>query len=115
MGGASAVKELGENDENKYLLRNLLVETMKMVDFTDSGERFYASVKKAAEYINSQLDGIKKESGITVYCVGHTHIDAAWLWRLKHTREKCARSFATANRLMKTTGVYLPPDSGAAL
>ena len=32
--------------------------------------------------------------------MGHTHIDVAWLWRLKHTREKAQRSFATILRLM---------------
>ncbi len=29
-----------------------------------------------------------KNFPIKVAAVGHTHIDVAWLWRLKHTREK---------------------------
>ena len=33
-------------------------------------------------------------------CVGHTHIDVAWLWTLAQTREKAIRSFATVNYLM---------------
>lgn len=35
-----------------------------------------------------------------LYCVGMCHIDTAWLWPYAETRRKCARSFATAMRLM---------------
>ncbi|WP_082397654.1 alpha-mannosidase [Lacticaseibacillus camelliae] len=35
-----------------------------------------------------------------VDAIGQTHIDVAWLWRYRHTREKARRSFATALRLM---------------
>ena len=38
---------------------------------------------------------------------GHTHIDVAWLWRLKHTREKCSRSFTTVLRLMEQYPEYV--------
>lgn len=31
----------------------------------------------------------------------------AWLWRLKHTREKCARSFSTVLRLMERYPEYI--------
>ncbi|SHE09729.1 Mannosylglycerate hydrolase [Chlamydia abortus] len=39
--------------------------------------------------------------------MGHTHIDVAWLWRLRHTREKSARSFATVLRLMELYPEYV--------
>src|SRR5207245_6475872 len=32
--------------------------------------------------------------------VGHAHIDTAWLWPLRETVRKCARTFSTAVRLM---------------
>src|SRR5699024_5950059 len=48
-----------------------------------------------------------EEKKITVDVVGHTHIDTAWLWRLRHTREKCARSFSTVNRLMEEYPEYI--------
>ena len=41
-----------------------------------------------------------------VYATGHTHIDVSWLWRLKHTREKAQRSFATVLRLMEEYPEY---------
>ena len=35
-----------------------------------------------------------------VSAVGHAHIDTAWLWPLRETVRKCARTFSTAVRLM---------------
>ena len=32
--------------------------------------------------------------------VGHAHIDTAWLWPIRETKRKCARTFANALRLM---------------
>ncbi len=48
----------------------------------------------------------KQNTGI-VNCIGHTHIDVAWLWRLCHTREKAMRSFSTVLRLMDEYPEYL--------
>src|SRR5581483_893991 len=36
-----------------------------------------------------------------VTAVGHAHIDTAWLWPLRETVRKCARTFATAVTLME--------------
>jgi alpha-mannosidase len=36
-----------------------------------------------------------------VTAVGHAHIDSAWLWPLRETRRKCARTFSSALRLME--------------
>jgi alpha-mannosidase len=41
-----------------------------------------------------------------VTAVGHAHIDMAWLWRLSHTREKAARTFATVLHLMRQYPEY---------
>ncbi len=35
-----------------------------------------------------------------VTATGHAHIDTAWLWPLRETRRKCARTFSTALALM---------------
>ena len=35
-----------------------------------------------------------------ISAVGHAHIDTAWLWPLRETRRKCARSFSTQLVLM---------------
>jgi alpha-mannosidase len=35
-----------------------------------------------------------------VIAVGHAHIDTAWLWPLRETQRKCARTFASATVMM---------------
>ena len=37
---------------------------------------------------------------MTVIPIGHTHIDVAWKWPLKQTRQKAVRSFRTVLNLM---------------
>lgn len=35
-----------------------------------------------------------------IYAVGHAHIDSAWLWPIRETIRKCARTFSNVLRLM---------------
>ena len=45
--------------------------------------------------------GLDARSGAhRVVAVGHAHIDSAWLWPIRETQRKCARTFASAVRLM---------------
>lgn len=68
---------------------------------------FDESAKEALEFTNKWFAGHHLKSPVTVHAVGHTHIDVAWLWRLKHTREKAIRSFSTVLRLMEEFPEYL--------
>jgi alpha-mannosidase len=45
-------------------------------------------------------------SAARVSAVGHAHIDTAWLWPLRETVRKCARTFATAVTLMEDYPEY---------
>ncbi|HEX8730775.1 MAG TPA: hypothetical protein VF725_01835, partial [Ktedonobacterales bacterium] len=36
----------------------------------------------------------------TITAIGHGHLDVAWLWQTRHTREKAARTFSIATALM---------------
>ncbi len=42
-----------------------------------------------------------------VTAVGHAHIDSAWLWPIRETRRKCARTFSTALGLMANNPDYV--------
>lgn len=70
-------------------------------------EVFYASVNEANQKLKDELAKLPKNNPLTITCIGHTHIDVAWLWRLKHTREKSARSFSTVLRLMEQFPEYV--------
>lgn len=70
-------------------------------------DEFYASVAQAREYLKKEYyEKLCGQSPVTVNCIGHTHIDVAWLWTLAQTREKVQRSFATVLDLMKRYPEY---------
>ena len=69
-------------------------------------DRFYETVPAALGALRARLEAVTKDKAVTVSCVGHTHIDVAWLWRLKHTREKAMRSFSSVLRLMEEFPEY---------
>ena len=95
------LKNLAESDPVRLELKKYFDQAFQMIDWAYPGsEEFYESVHRADEFLNQKIDAMDKHSLIEVKCVGHTHIDMAWLWRLKHTREKASRSFSTVLRLM---------------
>lgn len=75
---------------------------LNMVDFVDVGlDDFGKCCKKAHTYLKNEYFGrYCKRGNTSVSCVGHTHIDVAWLWPVRQTREKAQRSFATVLALM---------------
>ena len=65
-------------------------------------EEYYEKIEKAELFLQREYYGkMCGDSPVTVNCIGHTHIDVAWLWTLAQTREKVQRSFATVLELMK--------------
>lgn len=102
------IGELDEYSPDKLHLTKILNNAFKLIDWAYPGnEDFYNSLHEASDYLNKEIDKIDKHSVVNVTCIGHTHIDVAWLWRLKHTREKCARSFSTVLRLMERYPEYI--------
>ena len=58
----------------------------------------FATSQDPGELIRVLAEPSTSEDVITG--VGHAHIDTAWLWPLRETRRKCARTFSTALALM---------------
>lgn len=86
-------------NEMEYLLDN----AVNLLDITAPGsEAFYDSVKKAQKYMDEVFYGdfCKREPEVYTHCIGHTHLDVAWMWPMRQTREKTARTFANMLRLM---------------
>lgn len=102
------VKNLEEGNPIKYDLRIALDAACHCIDWAYPGSGdFYESLHQADDILNARIGGMEKNSPINVYCVGHTHIDMAWLWRLKHTHEKASRSFSTVLRMMEMFPEYI--------
>ena len=89
----------GADDAERVDLLRALNTAASMLELTDDTTAFHASAKQASAYLHDVVYG--KESPVHVSAIGHTHIDVAWLWRLRQTREKAGRSFATVLQLMR--------------
>lgn len=94
-----------ETDEQYSHLLAVLDRTLRVIDW--DGADFYETIDTAHDILMSELERLEKHTDVTVHSVGHTHIDVAWLWRLKHTREKAQRSFTTVLRLMEQYDEYV--------
>ena len=70
-------------------------------------EAYYASITAARGQLEKHFyKGLCGKGDAVVACIGHTHIDVAWLWPLRQTVEKAQRSFATVVNLMKQYPEY---------
>lgn len=102
------IKELDDFNPVQHDLRTALDTACHCIDWSYPGsDGFYESLHEADALLNEAIGRMDKKSPINIRCVGHTHIDVAWLWRLKHTREKCSRSFSTVLRLMEQYPEYI--------
>ena len=110
------VANLKEPDElaRIHLLQTLNEAVSRVAFHLPYGEDFLESVREATAYLEKKLYG-KREMEATVSAVGHTHIDVAWLWRLRQTRDKTSRSFATVLKLMEEYPDYRFMSSQAQL
>jgi alpha-mannosidase len=102
-------QKLPKDDKKRIDILTALNNTVNLLDLRKPlSPMFYDSVEKAEEYIEEEF--YKKICGpqeAEATCVGHTHIDVAWLWTLAQTREKTARSFSTVLRLMEEYPEYI--------
>lgn len=101
------VKVLDERNIQKEHLLQALDRAFRLLDWRNPGsEDFYTSVQHVSRQLQQDIDSMQETHPLTVQAVGHTHIDVAWLWRLKHTREKAGRSFSTVLKLMEQYPEY---------
>jgi len=100
---------LNRDDKRRIDIIEYLNNAINMLDLRKPySPEFYESVKEANNYLEREFYG--KYCGhdeVVASCVGHTHIDVAWLWPLEQTREKAARSFSTMLALMERYPEYI--------
>lgn len=100
---------LEKDDKKRIDIINYLNNAVNMLDLRKPySENFYTTLKAASEYLeNDFYNGYCGAFEATASCIGHTHIDVAWLWTLSQTREKVVRSFSTVLNLMEQYPEYL--------
>lgn len=106
-----------EDDKVRKDLRTILNNTVNLLDLrTPYSEEFYQSIEEACNYIQKALyEDMSGYEDVIATCIGHTHIDVAWLWTVAQTREKVARSFSTVLKYMDEYPGYRFMSSQPAL
>lgn len=60
------------------------------------GDYTFEEAKNAREYLKTELDRKNVDYPLSISAIGHSHIDLAWLWPIRETIRKAARTFSTA-------------------
>lgn len=98
-----------ERDDSIYLNQiAVLNQAVNLLDLRKPGSiSFYETVEQARKYLKEQIYDKPYLADAVVRCVGHTHIDVAWLWTLSVTEDKAVRSFSTVLELMRRYPEYI--------
>ena len=93
-----------EGDRDRELTLQILSDALDLLDLRNpQSEDFNASIRAARAFLQTEYYEKRKDMDVEAVadCIGHTHIDCAWLWDLYQTRHKAVRSFATMLKLME--------------
>lgn len=108
-----AVLELAEAQAAEEPLREALLRAadraVDRVDYLRKGsEEFRESVEAALRLLHDEMAGLRRRWGTRgrLHLIGHAHIDLAWLWPIRETRRKAARTFASVLHLMQKYPAY---------
>lgn len=96
-----AMLELPDNEPRRGQLLRALNTACGILDLGDP-----STVAPARESLAGVMARCNGDTAHKITAVGHAHIDTAWLWPLRETIRKCARSFTTALRYMEKYPEY---------
>jgi len=100
---------LGYENKDSLAIMEELTRAVNMLDLRKPGSKeFNDSVIKVKNILNKHL--YEEKCGFNepkAMCVGHTHIDVAWMWKFIHTKRKAMRSFSTVLKLLEEYPEYI--------
>ncbi|MBD8065205.1 alpha-mannosidase [Devosia sp. PTR5] len=98
----AVARMLSVDDPRRHFVLTRIDKALKLVDFRPGNEQRFEASLKAAERVADEIYAVEDfEEKPVITVTGHTHIDVAWLWRIRETRQKMARSMSTALALME--------------
>ena len=106
---ADVCKELDKEDKRRIDMITVLTDAVNLLDLRRPKTELYDnSVTEVNAYLQTKFyDEMCGHEEVIATCVGHTHIDVAWLWTVEQTREKVSRSFSTVLKLMEEYPEYV--------
>lgn len=95
-------KMLNPKDYRRIQIENYLTKALNLLDLRLPGsDEYFKSVSEAYRFMQDEFYGkFCGQSESIANCIGHTHIDVAWLWTLEQTRTKAVHSFSTELALL---------------
>jgi alpha-mannosidase len=63
--------------------------------------------RRARAILSVELNKKGGDPSLTISAIGHAHIDLAWLWPIRETRRKAARTFSTALKMLDKYPDYM--------
>ena len=97
-----AMLEIPEDTPRRGQLLRACNNAVNLIEPTDLST--YAAARDALREVLAKRNG---GSPHHLSAVGHAHIDTAWLWPLRETIRKCARTFSTQLAYMKEHPEYV--------
>jgi alpha-mannosidase len=92
----SLMKELPENSARHHRIMYALWKAMNaMTAYTEETARL------AREALRGELQKQNGDCSLRMSAIGHAHLDLAWLWPIRETLRKGARTFSNVLRLME--------------
>ena len=96
------LKQLDSNSARYHRVRQSLFEAACVLwDYSDE------EVEKAVQILKKELDKKCGDCDLTISAIGHAHIDLAWMWPIRETKRKGARTFSTVLRNMEKYPDYV--------
>jgi alpha-mannosidase len=92
---------LPQQDPRRHAVLAIIERALRALDRRDGHTEGFVASLGAAEAIAAEIYAlVDSQNQPQITAVGSTHLDVGWLWRVMHTRDKTARSFATVLNLM---------------
>ena len=95
-----AMMELDENSPRRGQLLRACNEAVSRLEATHT----FGPAREALRVVLAKRNG---QTAHEISAVGHAHIDTAWLWPLRETIRKCARTFSTQLDYMRGNPAYV--------
>lgn len=89
------MEQLSEKTARYHCIQRALNKVCNIMD-----EYTEEEAVQARAVLKSEMEKSGGDASLTITGIGHAHIDLAWLWPIRETIRKGARTFATVDKLM---------------
>ena len=103
-----AIEQIDHESPRYWKLAKALQRSLNLFDMRD-----LSTVTAARQALDKVIHTSAGGSALHLAAIGHAHIDSAWLWPVRETKRKVARTVANALTLMDQNPQYLYAMSSA--